>query len=63
MVIEDAVLLRQCLFLGPTALPAVTPVADEEVEAKGVDAETGFEADDEVIVVHAVLVHVGVEET
>lgn len=62
MEIEDAILLRQRFFLGPTPLPAVAPVADEEVEAEGVDSEAGLEADDEVVVVHFVLVDVGMEE-
>ena len=60
---EDAVLLGEGLFFGPAALPAVTPVADEELEAEAVDAEAGLEADAEILVVHAVLVDVGVEET
>ncbi len=59
---QDAVLLDEGLLLGPAPLPAIAPVADKEVEAEGVDAEAGLEADAEVFVVHAVLIDVGVQQ-
>ena len=58
--IKNQVFLVQMLLFGPAALPAITPVADEELEAKRVDFQAGLEADAEVTVVHFVLVNVGV---
>ena len=52
----------QVFFLGPAALPAFTPVADEEVEAERVDLHAGLEADAEVAIVHFILVDVGVQQ-
>lgn len=51
------------LLFGPAALPAVPPVANEELKAERIDFEAGLEADAEVAVVHFVLVYVGVQET
>ena len=47
-------------LLGPATLPAITPVADEELKAERIDFKAGLEAYAEVTVVHFVLVHVGV---
>lgn len=59
-LIEDPILFLQSLFLGPAPLPTISPVADQELEAKAVDSETGLEADAEVGIVHFILAHVGV---
>ena len=57
-----AVFLREGFFLRPASLPAVPPIAHEELEAKGVDLEARLEADAEVAVVHLVLVAVRAEQ-
>ncbi len=51
------------LLFGPTTLPAVPPVADEKLEAEGINFEAWLEADAEVAVVHLVLTHVGMKKT
>lgn len=52
----------QELLFGPTPLPTIFPVADKEIEAKGVDLHTRLETDAQIAVVHLVLVDVRMEE-
>lgn len=52
----------QELLFGPTPLPAILPVTDKEVEAKGVDLHARLETDAQIAVVHLVLVDVRMEE-
>lgn len=49
-------------FLCPAALPAVLPVADQEVEAECINLHARLEANAKVAVVHFVLVDIGVQE-
>lgn len=49
-------------FLCPAALPAVLPVADQEVEAECINFHARLEANAKVAVVHFVLVDIGVQE-
>lgn len=55
--------LRQVFFLRPATLPAVAPIEDEELEAKGVDLDGWLEADAQVVVVHLVELRARVQET
>ena len=48
-------LFCKIFLLSPAALPAIPPVKDEELEAKGVNLHTRLEADAEISVVHFVL--------
>ena len=53
-IVEKAELLREVLLLGPAALPAVSPVQNQELETERVDLDRGLEADTKVVVVHLV---------
>lgn len=55
-------LLLEPLLLGPASLPAVLPIADEELEAEAVDFHARLEADAEIAVVHFVLIYIRVEK-
>ncbi len=61
-LIQDPVFFLQGLFLRPTSLPTISPVADQELEAETVDSQTRLEADAEVGVIHFVFLHVGVQQ-
>lgn len=52
----------EVLLLCPAALPAVLPVADEEIEAECVDLHAWLEADAKIAIVHLVLVNIGMQE-
>ena len=52
----------QVLLFCPTALPAVLPVADQEVEAIGIDLHTWLKAYTKVAVIHLVLFDIGVKK-
>jgi hypothetical protein len=47
-------LFREVFLLCPAALPAVTPIEDEELEAESIDLDGWLEADAQVVVVHLV---------
>lgn len=46
-----------CFGLAP--LPAIPPIADEELEAEGVNLHARLEADTKVSIIHLVLLGVG----
>lgn len=57
-MMEDSVLLFNKLSLVGAALPAVSPIANQEFEAKGIDFHARLEADAQVSKVHFILVRV-----
>lgn len=60
--LNDVVLQLKILFFGPAALPAVLPVAYQELETKGIDPHARLETDAEVWIIHLVLLVVHVED-
>ena len=56
-------LLRQILLLGPAALPAVTPIEDEELKAERINLDGWLKANAQVVVVHFVELRARVQET
>jgi len=61
--VQDAILFVQVLALGPAPLPAILPVAHEELEAEWIHLHAWLKADAEVLIVHFVLVGVHVKKT
>ena len=55
---KGPILLHQRVFLRSAALPAVSPIADQELEAEAFDPEAGLETDAQVFVIHPILVDV-----
>jgi hypothetical protein len=47
-------LVSQVVFLGPAALPAVSPIQDKKLETKGVDFDGRLEANAKIVVVHLI---------
>jgi hypothetical protein len=55
-------LFSQVVFLCPTALPAVAPIQNKELEAESVNLDGRLEADAQIIVVHLVELGAGVQQ-
>ena len=53
-MVQEVDFVCQKVLLRPTALPAVSPVQNKELEAKCVDLDSRLETDAEVVVVHLV---------
>ena len=53
-MVQEVDFVCQKVLLSPTTLPAVSPVQNKELEAKGVDLDSRLETDAEVVVVHLV---------
>jgi hypothetical protein len=47
-------LIPEIILFCPASLPAVAPVQNEELEAKGIDLDCRLEADAQIVVVHLV---------
>lgn len=53
--VNDAVFLFEIFLFSPAALPAAAPVANEELEAVGIDANARLETYAKIAVAHFVL--------
>lgn len=56
-------LIRQVVLLGPATLPAVTPVQDQELEAKCINLDGWLETNAQIVVIHLVELGAGMEQT
>ena len=54
-------LYGEILFLGPAALPAISPVQDKKLKAEGINLHARLEADAQVTIIHLVLFGARVE--
>jgi hypothetical protein len=61
-IVQVVELLCEVLLLGPAALPAVSPVQNQELETERVDLDCRLEADAKVVVVHLVEFGAGVQQ-
>lgn len=52
----------EIVLLCPTALPAISPIENEKLEAERVDLDSWLEADAQVVVVHLVELRAGMQQ-
>ena len=52
--VQKVDLILQEVFLRPTALPAISPIQNKELEAERINLDSRLEADAQVVVVHLV---------
>ena len=50
-------------LFSPTSLPAVAPIANQELKAQRIDLHTWLETDAQVLIIHLVLLSVRVQQT
>jgi len=62
-LVEQDILLLYIGGLVGTTFPAVSPVADEKLEAERINFHTRLKTDAEIAEIHLVLVRVGQEKT
>lgn len=56
-------LIPQIVFLSPTALPAIAPVQNQELETESINLDGRLEADAKVVIVHLVELGARVQQT